>query len=480
MIVRDEECFLRGALESVQGVVDEICIVDTGSTDGTLAIAEAFGAKVDRIVWNDDFAAARNASLALATGDWILVLDADETLVEASRPYLQALRGVVPRGRGHWITCNNLSDEIVGSGTMSNAIVRIFPNDPAIRYRGRIHEYVARDGEIAGLGADPSPIEILHRGYLSDVVAERSKAERNLRLSQAAVDNDPENPVNVFNFAMSALFAGDRVTARESLERVCELTNDTPRGFRPQALVILAGLQLEDQRNPPLALKTVEACLAHTPTYPDAHFCRGKVLVRLNRLHEARDAFGAAIAAGKHAREHFIVDDEIAVWKAPGEIAATLMLERRFADAVRWFDLALAARPAVPALVLNRARSLEELGDLEQALIAFRAALEAFADERSAIEYVNFVLRHGSPDIAAAAVETALPALGDPYRRVFLGSMVAVFARAGRSEDAERYRQRVFAIGDRAAGVATLEALECQYAQPLVASSSINVKWSSP
>src|ERR1700692_4059759 len=85
MIVRNEERFLGDALTSVQGVVDEICIVDTGSSDGTRPVAGSFGARIDFISWHDDFAMARNAALAMATGGWIFVLDADERLASESR-----------------------------------------------------------------------------------------------------------------------------------------------------------------------------------------------------------------------------------------------------------------------------------------------------------------------------------------------------------------------------------------------------------
>src|SRR5450755_3538770 len=175
MIVKNEERFLDGALRSVAGVVDEICIVDTGSTDGTHAIARAHGARVRDVAWNDDFAQARNAALAMATRNWIFVLDADERLDDASRAALAAIGRTAVGGRGKWITCRNLTDDEKGSGAMSNALVRIFPNDAHIRYRNPIHEFVARDGCAAGLPADRSAIEIVHHGYLSAVVAERGK-----------------------------------------------------------------------------------------------------------------------------------------------------------------------------------------------------------------------------------------------------------------------------------------------------------------
>ena len=74
MIVRNEEARLAGCLESVRGFVDEMVLVDTGSNDGTIAIAEAAGARVEQIPWPGDFAPARNTALEFLTGDWVLVL----------------------------------------------------------------------------------------------------------------------------------------------------------------------------------------------------------------------------------------------------------------------------------------------------------------------------------------------------------------------------------------------------------------------
>src|SRR5436190_22371274 len=85
MIVKNESKHLANCLESVDGVVDEIIIVDTGSTDNTIEIAEKYGAKVFHYKWHDDFGAARNEALKYASGDWVLVLDADEVLSDESK-----------------------------------------------------------------------------------------------------------------------------------------------------------------------------------------------------------------------------------------------------------------------------------------------------------------------------------------------------------------------------------------------------------
>jgi len=82
IIVRDEAEFLHACLSSIKGVCDQIVVVDTGSTDDTVDVARGFGADIGFHEWNNDFAAARNASLEMATGEWILYIDADEQLVE--------------------------------------------------------------------------------------------------------------------------------------------------------------------------------------------------------------------------------------------------------------------------------------------------------------------------------------------------------------------------------------------------------------
>ena len=86
MIVKDEEESLPGCLESIQGLSDELIIVDTGSVDQTVAIAKSYGAQISHFDWVDDFSAARNASLDKATGDWILWVDADDRIARRYHP----------------------------------------------------------------------------------------------------------------------------------------------------------------------------------------------------------------------------------------------------------------------------------------------------------------------------------------------------------------------------------------------------------
>lgn len=91
MIVKDEESFIANCLQSVQDIVDEIIIVDTGSTDKTIEIANTYGVKIYHLPWNNNFSAARNFSLDKATGEWIIILDADEELNSLDKSKLKQL-----------------------------------------------------------------------------------------------------------------------------------------------------------------------------------------------------------------------------------------------------------------------------------------------------------------------------------------------------------------------------------------------------
>jgi tetratricopeptide (TPR) repeat protein len=220
---------------------------------------------------------------------------------------------------------------------------------------------------------------------------------------------------------------------------------------------------LQIDTDPAAALVTADRCVAIAPTLPDGHFVRGRALAALGRLHAARDAYGCAIAAGRHAADHFVTDGEIPAWRAAFETALTLMREERWQDALAWLEFAQRARP-VMQIVINRARCCEMLGDLATALALFRAALDGYRDELAAIEYVNFVFRHGSPDIALLAVEQALPVVGDDYRRAFLATAAARFVQSGRRPEAAEVVARALAIGgDPGLGRAVVDAMADHY-----------------
>src|SRR3972149_5420178 len=142
MIVKNEETYLADSLKSAKPFVDEIIVVDTGSTDSTVEIAQAFGAKVVHFPWRDDFAAARNESLRHATGDWVLVMDADERLTQGSGELIEGLSRAPADIVGYIV---KLLWPKEGDGGMVRLgwLTRLFRNWIGVEYRGIIHEEVA-------------------------------------------------------------------------------------------------------------------------------------------------------------------------------------------------------------------------------------------------------------------------------------------------------------------------------------------------
>jgi glycosyltransferase involved in cell wall biosynthesis len=140
MIVKDEERDLRRSLDSVRGLGAELIVVDTGSADATPEIAAGYGAQVIAFDFTIvDFAAARNHALERATGRWIMVLDADETLQPSSVPLI---RDLTARDENAGYYFQRLNREAGAEAPRTDYVVRLFPNRPSYRYRGRVHETI--------------------------------------------------------------------------------------------------------------------------------------------------------------------------------------------------------------------------------------------------------------------------------------------------------------------------------------------------
>ncbi|MDP9025231.1 MAG: glycosyltransferase family 2 protein, partial [Candidatus Eremiobacteraeota bacterium] len=240
MIVKNEERFLAQCLQSVADVVDEIIIVDTGSTDRTIEIAKSFHATVIEREWRNDFSWARNESIAPATKRWIMFLDADEDLTPDSKAALRQLRNAPAYHDAVWIRCLNESDDYSGTGAMSHALIRIFPNNERIRFRGLIHEFPTLDNSNNGLQGRMAPIAIVHHGYLKDVVATRNKGDRNYAIVKAATEAEPNDPFHWFNLGSTAFLLKDYEAARDALEEMRRINGNNLRGFIPNGLALLA------------------------------------------------------------------------------------------------------------------------------------------------------------------------------------------------------------------------------------------------
>ncbi|HTU92816.1 MAG TPA: glycosyltransferase [Gemmataceae bacterium] len=195
-IVKNESATLAHCLASVRDVVEEIIVVDTGSSDNTKDIAGQHGARVFDLPWPDSFAAARNESIRHAGGQWLLWLDADEYFDDANRSKLrQLISGLSDENTAY--VMQQRSAAANGSATLVGQ-VRLFRNHPAIRWDYRVHEQILPSLKKAGHAVRHTDLVIEHSGYL-DPALRHKKLERNLRLLHLDMADRPNDAFTLFN-----------------------------------------------------------------------------------------------------------------------------------------------------------------------------------------------------------------------------------------------------------------------------------------
>lgn len=218
MIVKNEEKNIARALSWGKDIMWEQIVVDTGSTDRTVEIAERMGAKIYHFGWIDDFAAAKNFAIEQAKGDWIVFLDADEYFLPEDTEKLPALLRDLEGTKYHalltgWVQVEG-NEEILQDGSkgqsqwlsavkadgsqsalFSSTQTRIFRNCPGLRYWGRIHERLSIErGEL--LEADKSgELSVFHTGYSEAEMKEKDKAGRNIALIKKELEQNPSDHV---------------------------------------------------------------------------------------------------------------------------------------------------------------------------------------------------------------------------------------------------------------------------------------------
>jgi glycosyltransferase involved in cell wall biosynthesis len=199
MIVKNESENLKRLLPIVEGVVDEIVIVDTGSTDDTKQVAESFGATVYDFPWCDDFSAARNESLRKCTKDYILWLDADDQI---ERQDISKLKWFIKDNLGKAIFLG-LFDKRYDRDFQSIQL-RAFPNNKELKFSGKVHEQISFSAEALGIKYATCEITVYHLGYLSyEAIAQ--KLERNLKILLNEVENNPNQFFDLVNIAKTLI-----------------------------------------------------------------------------------------------------------------------------------------------------------------------------------------------------------------------------------------------------------------------------------
>jgi tetratricopeptide (TPR) repeat protein len=378
MIVKDEEANLARCLDSVRGVVDEIIVVDTGSTDRTVEIARRYGARIFYHQWDDDFAAARNVSLSHARSDWILALDADEAL--AAEDHAKLLKLLREEGPTAYLLNIHSPIESRTSHASINPFPRLFLNRPEIRFEGRIHEQVSPSIARIGGRIVPSGVRVHHRGYHSRWADVPAKRGRNLRLLERQVSEHPDDPSAYLHLGMA--YAQD---ARHDDAIACFQTaislNGLPATNRVVARQGLANCFLKTQRYAE-AWEECRLALGEDPGYAITHLTGAMALGKLKQYEAAINQVELYLArvVPRGRGIHPVLDQEpnlAFAWAFKGECWFALGEVDRAEDCYR---TALSCELDSPEGQFGMGKIFRLRGRPREAILAFERAARLFKE----------------------------------------------------------------------------------------------------
>ncbi len=417
LMVKNEEELLPGCLDSIRDWVDEIIVVDTGSTDRTIEIAESYGARVYHQPWEGNFSKHRNYTIELATCEWVFIIDADERFVKKDVP---GLLSAINSGDHEVISVNvyNLYGRSQHKLTSVNSI-RFFRRKLNLRYEGIVHNslYVPKGIRIAR-----APFAIEHLGYDLEPEKMEAKFERSHALLLKQVEEDPDFAYAWFNLAQ--LYRGrfkddlEKFGPRviECAQKVIELIDpeDAQRGH----FYIMAHDQIGWSRfllgDYDEAERWARKALELKPDYLDP-------MMLLGHVHSRRGEAEEAIAAYRRyleARDKYNADleiDAMILYHPENQVTAyfgmACMAEMigRMDDARRYYRCTLDYDRDHLDAQLHLGRIYLQEGNLKEAETLFRKAVDGpYRSARAALGLGTVSAQLGCPDEAEKWYEQAL------------------------------------------------------------------------
>jgi glycosyltransferase involved in cell wall biosynthesis len=304
MIVKDEEDCIARCLESVKDVVDEIIIVDTGSTDKTVEICQSFQAKIERFMWNGSFADARNFGIEKATGEWIIWMDADEELDVAAKEIFHEDKHFNDYDLITLHLINYYGDYLDNNNSTNVAHTRLFRNN-GIKFINKMHERLEHEN-IPKERIGHLDVKVHHYGYLNPIVEKKEKSDRNLKMLQKQIE-EGENVYWAHYFI--ALEHYNKQNYKEALEQInlSILTFLTKQVLPPSMVYKLKYSILIAMGSFDVALVGIEKAISLYPDYVDLQFFRGMILYHLEKYEDSIKCFHKCLDMGEDKKDYLIL-----------------------------------------------------------------------------------------------------------------------------------------------------------------------------
>lgn len=347
MIVKNEEEHLPLCLKSVEGLVDEIIIVDTGSSDRTLEIAKEFGATIVQTTWENDFSKARNLSLNKSNTEWILYLDADEEFMGNPINIRQQIKE--QKKIGYWMTIKSLTSEEPPSEIIHSSL-RVFKVKENFYFSGVIHEdilpSILEKYTLDSLGELEA--YITHKGYLPTIMNQRNKVERNFSILKASLQTNPNQPYYLYHLGICLDQVNEVASAITCFNQALQLTTKEI-SFRPSIIKDLAKTLIK-VKSYSEAIEMLEQELHLYNDYPDLYALLGDCYQKVNADDKAIQMYQEAVKLTTFNKK-YISESGLSTyiaWTNMGEVAIRW---EAYTDALNYFNNALQHQPTyTPAL----------------------------------------------------------------------------------------------------------------------------------
>lgn len=424
VIARDEEQNLPRCLASVSGVVDEIVVVDTGSRDRTREVARAAGARVVRCAWDGSFSAARNLGLDLATGDWVLMLDADEELHPGDRGSIRPL--LAGEAEGYFFTVLSYLGPRPGTDVLRDARLCLFRRRPEYRYERRLHEDIAgrilsaRSGAVLAHAA----VRVLHYGYLDPFLARRAKAERNRAILLAALRETPDDPFLLYSLAAEMMGQGEALAAldllREAGRRADRGAPWYPDWVKKTAVCLIELGRLDDAR------EVLHRGLQAFPDFTDLRFLLGALHVRRGESGEAEACFRECLRLGE-APVGYASWEGVGTFRAWAALGSLAESRNDYPAAVRCYAASLSQRPDFSPALGRLCRILARVPPLRA--MAWIARSFDLSHEGTALTLARALEATGAPGLAGRVLRVALAVSGPAGTPLLLAGLAEVRRR---------------------------------------------------
>lgn len=307
MIVKNEAKVIDRCLNSVRGLVNEIIIVDTGSTDSTIEVAENHGAQTFPYKWNDNFSEARNYGLSYATCDWILWLDADEELDKDEKTNLPE---ILANTKANILALPVLNYHGESEPVNKNNVFliyqpRLFRNHLTIKFTNRIHETVQQPENLEPL-IENIPVSIHHYGYLTEITEAKEKGSRNFQLLELELSDPSHSPWIEYHIASE--FYRDSNYEKAFMYVNQAIIAFIQKGLMPPSLLYkLKYAILIETNSLDGAWPSIEKAILLYPDYVDLHFYKGYILYEKKEYSNALESFDKCLELGESHTKYLIL-----------------------------------------------------------------------------------------------------------------------------------------------------------------------------